>query len=398
MKQIKLTTAIALIVLSIATTFNVTLITSYEIINQKQGEYQQMQKELSKIYEVMQIVSKNYVGEADFENALDSAAAGYIAGIGDRWSYYLSEEDYQEFQADSSKNLVGIGVNVVYDEEQDAILITNVYDNSPASKAGLRKFDYIVAVDENRISEIGYREAVDLVAGEKNTTVELEILRNGINQTFEITRDTVAKVSVNLEMVEDDIAYIQITSFESDTANQFETAVKRATAQGAEGFIFDLRNNPGGYLTKLVECLDIILPEGTIISTVSNTGKEEVHKSDKNYLDMPITVLINSNSYSAAEFFAAAVQEYEVGTVIGEGTSGKGYSQSPVELSDGSAIILSTNKYYTPQGNTLAQVGVTPDIIVELSVEENKKFYYLTSETDPQILTAIDEIQKQIKE
>lgn len=393
MKKVKLSTTIALILLAIVTTVNVTLIVSYDMLNKKQGEYQTMQQELSKIYEVMSVVDELYVGEVDSEGALDGASAGYVAGMGDRWSYYLSAEEYQEYLQDASANLVGIGISVVYNASQQAMLVTEVYENSPASEVGIQKLDYIVAVDSQKISEIGYSAAVDLVTGERGTTVEIEILRNGINQTVQVARDEVTKISVNFEMLEDDIAYIKISHFETETANQFKTAVDSALEQGAKGFVFDVRNNAGGYLTKLVECLDILLPQGDVISTVSKAGEEEIYTSDSEMLDLPIAVLVNASSYSAAEFFAAAIQEYEVGVIVGQATTGKGYSQSPIELSDGSAIVLSTNKYYTPNGNNLADVGVTPDVEVLLTDEQTTNFYFLTSDTDTQIISAVEQVR-----
>ncbi|MFI3115843.1 MAG: S41 family peptidase [Clostridia bacterium] len=397
MKKIKISTAIALILLACATTVNVTLLMSYDMINSKLSEYQTMQKELAKIYEVMQVIEQSYVGEIDYETALDYAAAGYVEGIGDSWSYYMNQEQYEQYLTDAGENLVGIGVNVVYDYNEEAILVTKVYDKSPALYGGVQKFDYIISVDGQKVSDVGYNTAVDMVTGERGTVVELEVMRNDEIIEMRITRDTVARVSVYYEMV-GEVAYVQITNFESDTANQFKNALEITSNAGAKGFVFDLRNNPGGYLTKLVECLDIILPEGDVISTVSKYGSEEIYTSDAEYLDVPISVIVNSNSYSAAEFFAAAVQEYGVGTVVGESTTGKGYSQSPVELSDGSVIILSTNKYYTPQGRNLANVGVTPDIQIEHSEEEQERYYFLTTQTDSQIVAAVDAVLSQIKE
>lgn len=392
MKKVKLSTAIAWILLSVATTVNVTLIIGYDMINSKQGEYQMMQAELSKIYEAMEVVDRYYVGDIDKDTAIEGAIEGYVDGIGDRWSYYLTNEEYQEYLQDASTTLVGIGVSVVYSSSEQAMLITSIYDNSPAKSVGIEKLDYIVAVDGQYISDIGYTQAVTLIKGEEGSTVELEILRNGINQTVTVSRESVAKVSVNMQMVDSDIAYIQITEFETDTANQFAKAINNAVMQGAEGFVFDLRNNPGGYLVQLVECLDILLPEGTVISTISKALDEEIYTSDSQALEMPMAVIVNSNSYSAAEFFAASIQDYGVGTIVGEKTTGKGYAQSPLELSDGSAIVLSINKYYTPNGNNLANIGVTPDIIVELTDEQLSNYYFLTPQTDPQIAKAVEQV------
>lgn len=396
MKKVKLSTTIALILLAIATTVNVTLIISYDMLNQKQGDYQQMRDELSKIYEVMETVDELYVGEIDLDGALDGAAAGYVAGMGDKWSYYLSAEEYQEYIEDNNANLVGIGVSVVYSASEQAMLVTGVYDDSPASEAGIQKLDYIVSVDLQDVAEIGYTESLNLVSGEKGSMVEIEIVRDGINQFLTVQRDEVTKVSVTYEMIDDNIAYIKISHFETETANQFTELVNLALEEGAEAFVFDVRNNTGGYLTKLVECLDILLPEGNVISTVSKAGNEEVYTSDSEMLDMPITVLVNASSYSAAEFFAAAIQDYGVGTIVGQATTGKGYTQSPVQMSDGSAIILSTNKYYTPNGNNLADIGVIPDIEIELTDEQTANFFFLTSDTDPQIKAAVEQVTMEL--
>lgn len=396
MKKIKLSTAIALILLSVVTTVNATLIISYDIINQKQGNYQQMEKRLSKMYEIMTVVDNQFIGEADELAALDLAAYGYIAGMGDKWSQYLSAENYKEYKKDMQSNLVGIGINVVYDAEKQAILITNVYKNSPAELAGLQKFDYILVADGVQVSNDGYEATVDAVRGEEGTTVYVDIERDGNRQTMSMVRANIEKISVLSEIIEENIGYIQITEFDAKTDEQFILAVNELKEKDVKGFVLDVRNNPGGYLTSLVETLEVLLPEGNIISTVDKNGSKVEYKSDSEYLDMPIVVLTNENSVSAAEFFAAAIQEYEVGTIVGTKTLGKGYTQQPVELSDGSAIILSTSKYYTPKDVNLADIGVTPNIEVNLTDEQKSNYYKLTNETDPQFLKAIEEIKAKI--
>lgn len=393
MKKIKLSTAVGLIILSVITTINGTLLVSYEIINSKQGDYIGNQNKFSKLSEVIGVIDTYYVGDINSQQALEGAVAGYVFGVGDRWSQYLTTEQYADYRTNDEANLVGIGVNVVYDTEKKAILVTNVYKDSPAEKAGLRKLDYITAVDSKSVEEHGYTTIVDAVRGEEGTSVLIEVERNEERQSFNIKREEVAKVSVSAEMIENDIGYIKISEFESTTAEQFKTAIDELLEDGANKFVFDLRNNPGGLLTKLVECLDLLVPEGNVISTVSKVGDENVYLSDASYLNLPISVIVNESSYSAAEFFASAIQEYEVGTIVGTKTTGKGYSQVPIELSDGSAVILSTNKYYTPKGESLADTGVVPDIIVELTEQEEKDYYHLTMETDPQIKAAIDALK-----
>ena len=392
MKKIRLSTAIAIIMLAVVTAVNGTMIVVYDIMNETQSNYQEMQKRVSKLYEVMDIVDRYYVGDVDNKMALEMAAAGYVDGIGDRWSYYLTPEQYKERISDDNKNLVGIGVNVVYEDENQSILVTNVYPDSPAEKAGIEKFDYITAVNSKEVSVVGYEDAVNEVRGEDGTKVSIQIERDGEEEILSIKRDTVKKISVYSEIIDQNIGYIQITEFEADTANQFEKAVEDMQSAGVDAFIFDVRNNPGGFLTTLIDCLDIVVPKGTIMSTETKDGEVEIYESDEDFLDYPIVVLANENSYSAAEFFASSIQEYGIGKVIGTKTTGKGYTQSPIELSDGSAIILSTKKYYTANGLSLANIGIEPDIRVTLSDEQKEEYYRLTSDTDPQIIKAVEEI------
>lgn len=398
MKKIKLSTAVALIVLSIITTVNAMIIINQQLLENEYSEYLVEKQEVSKLYELMNIVEQNFIGEVDKAVALDGAAAGYISGLGDKWSYYLSKEQYQAYLDSMQDNLVGIGINVTYDTENEAIFVINVYSDSPAEDIGIQKLDYITAVNGSKISDIGYAEAVDMIRGEENTMVTLTVLRKDEEFDLIATRANVRKVSISYEMIEEKIGYIKISEFDANTAVQFIDAIEKLQFQGAKGFIFDVRNNPGGLLTELIDTLDYLLPEGTIISTVSKIGNEKVYTSDSDYLDMPIAVLMNESSVSAAEFFAAAIKDYKVGVLVGENSMGKGYTQQPQQLSDGSAIILSVNKYYTPNGQNLADIGVTPDILIALSSEEKTNFHYLTNETDPQIVEAVRQVELKILE
>ncbi len=392
MKQMKISTAIAIIILAMATTVPATLMVYISYLDSKQASFISMEDEFGKLSEIKEIIDDKYVGNADEEQAIDYAAAGYVSGIGDKWSYYLSQEQYKQYKEDAKEDLVGIGVNVVYDSEREGILITNVYPDSPAIETGLLQFDLITEVDGTPVSEVGYTEAVDMVRGLEGTKVTLTIEREEKEtQVFTLTRRTVKKVSVIKELI-GTVGHIEITDFDSDTANQFKVAIAELQTEGATSFIFDVRNNPGGYLSTLVDILDYILPEGDIISTVNIEGEETVYASDADAFELPYVVLVNESSISAAEFFAAAIQDYNLATIIGTKTGGKGYTQQIIELSDGSAINLSTNKYYTPNGESLAETGITPDITIELSEEEYLNFHYLDENTDPQLKKAIEEL------
>lgn len=398
MKKIKLSTAVALIILSIATTINGMLIVTKQVLNEEYSVYLKEKQEVAKLYEVISVIDELYVGEVNKENALDGAASGYVANMGDQWSYYLSAEQYQEYLDDMQDNLVGIGINVTYDSAKQAILIVSVYDDSPAERVGLQKLDYITAVDGHLVSEVGYAQAVEYVRGQEKTTVSLTVSRNEIEYEVVATRENVKKISVNYDMIDDNVGYVRISEFDANTTTQFTEAVETLLSLGAEGFVFDVRNNPGGLLTELVDTLNYLLPEGNVISTISKAGEEKIYTSDADYLNMPMAVLTNESSISAAEFFAAAIKDYGVGVIVGTNTMGKGYTQQPQQLSDGSAIILSINKYYTPNGENLADIGVTPDILVELTSEEKANYYFLTYETDPQIAKALEEVKLMILE
>lgn len=390
MKKIRLSSAISLIILSIATTIPATMVGYSVHLNSKQANYSLMTSELGKLYTLVDTIDRKYIGVVDSEKAIEAAAEAYVSNIGDKWSYYLTAEEYKSYQENAQTNLVGIGVSVVYDATEEAILVTQVYENSPAQKAGIKKLDYIVAVDDQKISEVGYAQAVDLVRGAEGTYVRVSIKRGFKEETYTIERATVEKQSVSYEMLSNDIGYIQISEFALNTSEQFQNALVSLRNKGAKGFVFDVRNNPGGYLSELVNTLDILLPAGNIITTSDISGNQKTYPSDAGAISEPFSVIINGSSISAGEFFPAAIQEYGLAPIVGTATAGKGYTQQIIEFSDGSALNLSTNKYFTPKGKSLATTGITPDVLVELSDFESENFYFLDEETDPQLKKALE--------
>ena len=219
----------------------------------------------------------------------------------------------------------------------------------------------------------------------------LTLTRDGEPYDVTLKRGNVQQAVTTYTMTEDKIAIITIANFDADCARQSIAAVEQAQAEGAKAIVFDVRNNPGGMKTELVELLDYLLPEGVLFRSVDYAGEEEIDESDAACLDLPMAVLVNNESYSAAEFFAAALQEYDAAEIVGTQTYGKGNFQSTFPLSDGSAIAISIGKYYTPKGVSLTGVGITPDVVVELSDEEAVKLYYnqLPMEEDPQMQAAL---------
>ena len=364
--------------------------------DQEKAQYMAYEKEYQKLGEVQQVVKDYFVGDYDPDQALEGAVDGYIQGLGDRWSYYLTKDEYAEYKVESAGELVGIGVSASYDSDTESLYIVDVYDDSPAEKAGMAPGDRITAVEGKSVSEAGYTQSVQAVRGEEGTSVQLTVEHsNGKTKKMTITRKKTSATIVRGRMLKNDVGYLKISSFDQTSDTQFDAELKKLVDQGAKALVFDVRNNPGGSAVCVANMLDTLLPEGKIITLESKDGKDSFTlKSDAKEVDLPMAVLVNGNSYSAAEFFAADLQEYGKAVVVGEKTCGKGYAQTPLELSDGSALVLSNKKYYTSQHKNLAGVGITPDKTVSLSEDKLSRFYMLTDAEDDQLQAAVESVLK----
>lgn len=350
-----------------------------------------------KLDEILAILDQYYVDDYSTEQLGDYLAEAAIASTGDKWSYYISAEDYAAYQEGNANAYVGIGVTIQMTKEDDpGFTIVSVTHGSPAEAAGLQIGDMIVAVEGESAVEMGMSEAQHRVRGEEGTDITITIQRDEEKFDVTITRQTIEVEVVVFELLENNVGYIKINNFDTHSSRDAIAAIKDLTAQGADALIFDLRFNPGGMKHELVALLDYLLPEGPLFRSVDYKGKEEVDYSDASFLDLPMAVLINDDSYSAAEFFAAALQEYEAGVIVGTKTCGKANYQQTFRLSDGSAIAISTGHYQTPDGVTLADVGVTPDVTVEVDGETYLKLYYekVSHEDDAQLQAAIEALGK----
>ena len=293
-----------------------------------------------------------------------------MAGLGDQWSAYYTAEQTAAIEEDEANTYVGIGVTYSI-EETTKYQITGVTAGGPADLAGILPGDVLVSADGIQVSTLeSTDELAAIVKGEAGTTVTIVVKRGEEELTFQITRDTVRTYSVTSALLENGVGYIAIADFDSGVDEEVAAHLQSLRDQGAKGFVFDVRNNPGGYLKMMCNILDTLLPEGIVITTVDKAGGETPYTSDADCLDMPLVVVTNEYSISAAEFFAAALQEYGVAEVVGQKTSGKGYSQQTFKLGDGSSLHISTTRYYTPKGNSLAETGVTPDQLVEMPLED----------------------------
>jgi len=337
-----------------------------------------------------------YEEEALIAAAADGAAAGMVEATGDRWSYYISADEMQSYTEQLNNAYVGVGITI--QEMETGMEVLSVAAGGPAEEAGVRVGDVCVEVDGQKTTELGLEGAKELVRGEEGTFVSMSFLRDGEILTLNIQRRSIITPVAEWEMLEDQIALISITNFDYHCAEQTLACMDEALQEGAEGFLFDVRFNPGGLKTEMVAILDKLLPEGDIFRSIDYAGTEEVDRSDAACLEIPMVVLINEDSYSAAEFFAASLQEYGLAQIVGVQTSGKGNFQYTLELDDGSAVALSVGKYFTPSGKSLTDVGVTPDLVMDLSDADYSDLYYgtLAPEEDEQLQAAWTLLREQI--
>lgn len=345
----------------------------------------------SKLDELSEMIQERFIGEEDVTKMEDAAAAAMVDALGDEWSYYIPASEYANYLDQMSNSYVGVGITIEL-REDGYLNLVDVVEDGPADRAGLRRGDVLIRVEDQDCAQIGLEQTRNLVRGEDGSQVRLTVQRDGQEQEFCVTRAYFETVVAEGQMVSDRTGLVTIYNFDSRCAEETLAAIDALIEQGAENLIFDVRNNPGGYKTELVKVLDYLLPEGELFRSQYYTGQEEVDRSDAEFLDMPMAVLVNLHSYSAAEFFAAALREYDAAVMVGEHTYGKGYFQQTFELEDGSAVGLSVGKYFTPNGGSLAGVGLTPDLEIPLSEEQAAQVARGTMDPqqDPHIQAAIE--------
>ena len=337
-------------------------------------------------------IRTSFVGEYDPEQVVDSALSGMVAGTGDRWSYYLTAEEYAAQNERRENSFVGVGISVTVDEG-GGLLIREVYEDSPAHEAGLLAGERIVAVDGRDLEGLSLEESTDLIQGEEGTVLTLTLQEErGAWRTVELRRARVENRSVEHSLLADGVGYIRVKNFYTHSADQVKEAVKDLEKQGATALVFDMRNNGGGYVDELTKILDALLPEGAIFRSESKLGRETVTNSDGEHTGLPLATLVNGDTYSAAEFFAAQLQESVGAPIVGEETSGKGYSQQAVPLPNGGALNLSTGRYRTGGGVSLIGTGVTLDAEVILDGSQSAALAagLLSPEEDPQLQKALE--------
>ena len=337
------------------------------------------------------------VKKEDLQNGMYK---GLMNSIDDKYAQYYTPDEYNDFQETNNGQYGGIGAYVSQNSDTGDIVIVNPFDGAPAKEAGIKPGDIIVDIDGTSVVGMELSDAVTLMKGEPDTDVSVKVLRDGEYIDVNITRKVVDVPTVKHEIIENgDIGYIYVSDFDKVTSTQFRQALDDIEAKNAKALIVDIRDNGGGMLDVVVDMLDRLLPEGLLVYTETNQGRdEEYYSTNEESYDKPMAVLINGYSASASEVFAGAVQDYKAGTIIGTTSYGKGIVQSIFSLNkdgDGSAIKLTTARYYTPNGRNIHGIGITPDITVEYNeelVEERDGLYY-----DNQMLMAISVLKNEIK-
>lgn len=345
-----------------------------------------------KLDELMNLCEERYIGEADRTAMEDAAAAAIIEALGDRWSYYIPASSYQDYTEQMNNAYVGIGITIQVREDKAGFDIVSVEKTGPAYEAGIRPGDILYSANGQVLEPLGTDGAAGIIKGEEGTTVEVTVIRKDEKISYTVERRTIQIAVAQAQLLEGNIGLITIENFDARCSTETIACIEDMIKQGATSLIFDVRYNPGGYAHEMVALLDYLLPEGDLFITEDYQGNRQVDTSDEKCLDMPMVVLVNGDSFSAAEFFACALRDYEWATVIGEKTVGKGYFQQNFMLSDGSAVQLSVGKYYTRSGINLAEAGgLTPDQVVEVDDDTYMQIYYgnVEPKDDPQIQAAI---------
>lgn len=355
----------------------------------------QPEEEYNKLDDLADLIETYFIGDADRAAMEDAAAAAMVDSLGDQWSYYMTAQDYLAYQEQMENAYVGIGITISLTEDETGFEVIKVNEGGPAEEAGMLVSDVIIGIEGQSTDGMSTTDARGLVRGKEGTQVTLTVRRGEETLDLTVTRKTVETPVAEAQMLEDGIGLVTIYNFDKRCAQETLSSIEALLEQGAEALIFDVRYNPGGYKTELVKILDYLLPEGPLFRSEDYQGNVTVDESDADCLEIPMAVLVNGDSYSAAEFFAAALNEYDAATIVGEQTTGKGYFQSSFELDDGSAVGLSIGKYTTPNGVSLADVGITPEIPVEVDEETAYQIYAGTLDPaeDPQIQAAVEALK-----
>lgn len=396
LKRQRVYKVIMLVVVSVFITFIVTSISMYTYFSEN-GNNTIINKLTTKndiasqLEKYRSIIDKYYLGDIDENALIEGAIKGYVEALGDPYTEYISKEDMESYKEDILGNFVGIGIYMVKDTENNKIMVLTPISESPAEKAGILPGDFITKVDGIEYTAEDLTEISTKIKGEEGTTVKLEIVRDDKTLEFEIVRERINTNPIKSEVLENDIGYIKISSFDENTSSDFKEKFEELEKKNIKSLIIDLRNNGGGIVEEATTIADYIADKGAeLLITVDKNGKEEIEKSKQEpIINMPIVVLVNENTASASEILAGALKDLEKATIVGTQTYGKGVIQNFLTMTDGSGIKITSEEYYTPNRTKINKIGIEPNEIVELP-KEVTNILYVTEEQDTQLKKAIE--------
>ena len=338
-------------------------------------------------------IDKYYLWKDDIkeEDLRNGAVEGYVAGLGDEYTEYIPASEMKDYKENILGSFVGVGIYMVADEEADRVLVYYPIPDSPAEKAGIKSGDLIISVDGTEYTAKDFDKISSFIKGEAGTKVNLVIERDGEKMSFDLIREKIITNPITTKMINSNIGYLKLPSFDDDTADGFKEKVEELQKQGAQKLIIDIRNNGGGIVDEAVDIADMFLEKGeTIFTSVNNKDKktETLSKNDSIFT-MPIIVLVNENSASASEILACSLQDNERAKLVGKKTYGKGIIQTLLSLKDGSGLKITTEQYFTPKGTTIHKVGIKPDEDVALP-DTVKSVYRVEENEDTQLMKAVE--------
>lgn len=387
-RKIELGTVIFFIVASIMVSCIATYMYMAHMVERTTGKSEMFEK-LTRVY---QVVNNRYVGTINEDAAMDALLSGYVDGI-DTYGVYLNKTSYLDFKKSAEGKESGIGANIKYIASTGYLKVTRVRSGSPCDKAGVKAGDVISKIDGVDVSTLSYSDSTTRLKAQIGTEIKLAVLRGNETLNLKVSVQEYKEETVSSRVINGTIGYVAISQFDSNTAADFETAINALKGQGITKIIFDVRNNTGGSLSAVTKILDSILPAGTLCSVKDKNGEETIYSSDEICLPGQYVVLINGGTYSGGELFAAAFRDYKYGILVGSTTYGKGMAQEVIPLGDDTAIYLSTNLYYPPNGQNYDGIGVAPTIEVKMTADQEDRFYELTELDDPQLQAAIAEFK-----
>ena len=399
-KILSLGVALALMLVTAALTFSITMVYSQAEFNQRVYNIKEREAMYSKIAEIDNLIRQNYIGTIDEQQLQESIAAAYVKGAGDIYGNYYTVETYADHLTSNDGVMIGIGISIRL-ADSGYIQLVKVNENSPAQEAGLLVDDLIIQVDDLPVTKENYAQAVNMISGEEGTKVSL-VIRRGTEDLapISVTRKRIDLQTVTYKMLSENVGYIAISGFNNNTPGQFNTALDAVMSQGAEGLVFDVRNNPGGTISSATKILDRLLPEGIIATATYKDGTTDVlATSDATEINLPMVVVTNKDTASAAELFTQVLKDYNKAVSVGDKTTyGKGTMQSIRKLNDGSAISITVAWCNPPKSANYNGVGVHADFEVSLSAELASKIADLDISEDTQLKKALELAQTKIKE